>query len=112
MLGWEIFVKRGDEKVASWMTGVWGTTWLRELVKEGKAKDLGVNSGYPHAFSVKASVLLPLISKEIPEAGDGLVIGDDYVAPSGKNWDIAFDKDKLLSCSPDEDLLIEAWDQS
>lgn len=112
MLGWQVFVIKGNEKIASWTTGVSGIDWLQDLVKDGKAKELDANSGYPYALSVSASVFWPFTYSGIPEGADGTVIGDDYVAPIGKNWNISFDKDKLLGCKPDDELIIEAWDQS
>jgi hypothetical protein len=63
MLGWNLSVYRQADnrtspatkesatnaRLAVWQTGVGGLTWLDELVKEGKAINLGGN-GYPDRY--------------------------------------------------------------
>jgi len=112
MLGWEIFVKSRDQTIASWMMGSSGTSWLRELVKEGKATDVAINCGYPHVFSMKARDLIPILINGIPQSGGGLVIGENYVIDGNRIWDLNINAELLANCSPDDELVIDAWDQS
>jgi hypothetical protein len=121
MLGWEIFITRkepglnepsAESSLASWKTGLNGDNWLRDLVKQGLAQDLGSNGGYPHLYSAKAKEIIPIISRGAPAYKGGLVVGEDYVLDGGKNWDININQSKLSKCDPDDVLIIEAWDQS
>lgn len=112
MLGWEIFIKNQDQTIASWMVGSSGTDWLRNLAKEGKAVDVAVNCGYPHVFSMKARDLIPILINGIPQSGGGLVIGENYVINGNRIWDFAIDAELLSKCDPDDELVIDAWDQS
>jgi hypothetical protein len=112
MLGWEMVITNGDKKIASWMAGFAGTNWLRDLSQEGLAKDVAVNSGYPHVFSAQAKVLIPILKNGIPQTGGGLVIGEDYVLSGNKIWDLVINLDNMNQCLPDDELKIEAWDQS
>jgi len=75
MLGWEIFITRKEPglnepsakpPLASWKTGLNGNAWIKNLVKQGLAKDLGSNGGYPHLYSAKAKEILPIISQGAP----------------------------------------------
>ena len=59
-LGWEVFISRqveGEETLAVYQAGFAGLKWLDELVKVGKAEDLGGN-GYPMRYTAKASVII------------------------------------------------------
>ncbi len=116
VLGWEIFVSRttGDKKktaLAKWSCGVFGLSWLDDLVKAGKAVSLG-GQGYPCKYIVSARVLIPAIKNGVPKHNSPLIIGDDYVLPEGWSSDIEWDKEQILACAPDELLEVEAWDQS
>ena len=44
-------------RLAVWQTGLGGLGWLSELVKAGKAVDLGGN-GYPCRYTVTAELLM------------------------------------------------------
>lgn len=112
MLGWEIVVTNKEQKIASWMTGMSGTDWMSDLIKEGKAKDLGSNGGYPDTFLVPAKVLVPILTNGIPQVGGTLVIGEDYAISGNKVWKLDIQIDQLNQCLPEDDLVIEAWDQS
>jgi len=112
MLGWEIVVTNKDQKIASWMVGISGTDWLEDLVKQGVAKDLTTNNGYPNIFSLPAKVLIPILLNGIPQSDGGFVIGENYVISGNKVWDLDIKSVLVDQCSPDIDLLIEAWDQS
>lgn len=120
MLGWEVMVfraadatgARSDEPLlATWQTGPFGLQWLNELVKQGKAISLG-GDGYPKRYSVRANVLLPIITGGPPPSEGPAVIGDDYFLPKGWNSTVTVDRARVLACSSDELLLVEAWDQS
>jgi len=112
MLGWAIIVTNQEQKMASWVVGLWGTGWLEDLVKQGVAKDLTTNNGYPNLYSVPAKILIPILLNGIPQSDGGLVIGEDYVISGNKIWDLEMKPDLLNQCSLDVDLLVEAWDQS
>lgn len=125
MLGWHISVYRqGDggvspataqspegTRLAVWQTGVGGLDWLKELVKEGKAIDLGGN-GYPSRYTAITEYLIPLIIDVPPgarinwlrEAGD--VVTDKW---EGKT---VVDGAAVAQCRLAEWLLVEAWDES
>ena len=99
MLGWQIIVRKesSENSLASWTSGLGGTDWLYKLVKEDRAKDLGGN-GYPNNYLAKASEILPLLTAESINS-----IG-------GANLRLKIDQ--ITNCSIDENLIIEAWDQS
>lgn len=124
MLGWEIFIYRlasgtyqddhnltKTDFLGSWLTGLEGLNWIETIVKEGKAKALGGN-GYPTRYISTASEILTKITPMPPLHKSPLVIGNDYVHPSGWISNVKFDYSKISQCSPDQQLLIEAWDQS
>jgi hypothetical protein len=116
MLGWKIYITQESsaDKPSSliiWSTGISGLDWLDQLVKDGLAHDLGGN-GYPNRYSAKAAVLLPKVIPALPNYEGKFVIGDDYVLVSGEHWDIKLNQSEIDACSPDETLLIEAWDES
>ena len=117
MLGWEVIVIKESEAddashyLIGWTTGLGGLSWLDELVKQGLAQDLGGN-GYPNKYSGQASIILPKIVPVLPNYEGKFVIGDDYVLEGGENWEIRINQSKIDACSPDEKLLIEAWDRS
>jgi hypothetical protein len=121
VLGWEVLVLRRlassppDETdsllLASWTTGPFGLRWLNELVKGGHAIDLGGN-GYPDRYSIRADVLLPIITAGSPPNASPPVVGDDYFLPKGWNRQVKLDRQRISECSGEEQLLIEAWDRS
>ena len=111
MLGWQVIISKGDDTLCSWSTGIGGLEWLDELVKEGKAEDQGGN-GYPNLYSAKAKEILTVLSEGAPKYSGPTVIGDDYIRIGGLNDVIKIDRSKLNNCSPDDQLTIEAWDQS
>lgn len=117
MLGWEFFVTRkGEEEeegpaLVSWMAGLSGRDWLKDLVREGMATDLGGN-GYPCRYLIPVKHLRDALAKGIPSGGGPLVIGDDYAMPAGWHGAIKVDLPRLRALDADEELLVEAWDQS
>lgn len=128
MLGWQIYINRSqswsgqavleeslanETLLASWLTGLNGCDWIKRLVKEGKAKDLGSYGGYPHSYSARAEYVIPLIILSLQTKTTGpTVIGDDYVHLGGFNSEIKLFADRIKTCPLDEELSIEAWDQS
>lgn len=98
-------------KLASWEAGIGGTEWLNDLVKLGQATENGGN-GYPLRFSVSAGVLLSVLKVGLPKHDGILVIGDDYVLPSGWTGNAQIDFERLRRIDPNELLLVDAWDQS
>ena len=118
MLGWGIEIYRevpgGRSKealLASWHAGLGGLDWIEALVKQGHAIDLG-GDGYPCHYKVTVANLLPSITSGPPLHTGPMVIGDDYVLPAGWIGNVRIDYEKIAACSPDEWLVIEAWDQS
>jgi hypothetical protein len=113
VLGWEIFVTRqgSDALVATWRTGTGGLEWLNNLVKAHRAVDLGGN-GYPMRYSVAAGVILPILTKTLPPNNSPMVIGEDYVLPPGWSEEVQLNAENAAACRADEQLMVEAWDQS
>jgi len=72
MLGWHISVYRQKSggaspataltpkgaRLAVWQTGLDGLDWFEELVKAGKAINLGDNGGYPCRYTATAECLI------------------------------------------------------
>ncbi len=116
MLGWEVFVYRHDEPtegnlIARWKSSSVGVDWIDLLVKEGKACDLG-GSGYPCIYTATASAFLPEIASDLlkkkfppPSLSRNAIFPNDF---SGIVWN----KQNLLKCEPEEELLIYLYDQS
>ena len=115
MLGWDISVCRQSDggvspatadspegtRLASWQAGLTGLDWLNELVKEGKAIDLGGN-GYPCRYTATAEYLFPRIVDMPPGAKS------DW-----EGWKVVWASEpEVALCRLDEWLIVEAWDQS
>jgi hypothetical protein len=116
MLGWKIYITQESstdksKSLMSWSSGIGGLDWLDQLVKDGLAQDLGGN-GYPCKYSAKAGVILSKIAPLLPNYAGKFAIGDDNVLVGEKHWEIRVNQPKIDACSPDETLLIEAWDES
>jgi hypothetical protein len=125
MLGWHISVYRQTDgggapataesaegsRVAVWQTGTEGLDWLKELVSEGKAVDLGGN-GYPSRFTATAEVLIQRIVDGPPGARDqwlvdaGDIVTDKWVGKTMVDGAVA------SQCAADEWLIVKAWDES
>ena len=120
MLGWRIIIYKKDgsgsvadrQTLASWLVGLGGTDWLDQMVTEGKATLLGFNGGYPIKYSTTLQDLRPRLATQ-PESYEGpVVIGEDYIMPSGWRDSMTHNSEVLSTCRPDEELIIDAWDQS
>jgi len=125
VLGWHISVYRqpaGDAqpataesehgaRLAVWQAGYRGLRWLDELVTAGKAIDLGGN-GYPSLYTVQASSLIPRIIDGPPEANQTWVHGEGDILTDKWEGRTVVDKALCVQCSPQEWLLVVAWDES
>lgn len=125
MLGWNIRIYRQDadghepatwdtgfgDRVAVWQTGLGGLRWIDDLVEQGRAVDLQGN-GYPMRYSARAADLLLVIEQGPPHA-NAVWMHDpgDILGPAWDGKTVVHD-DVVQQCSPDEWLLIEAWDES
>ena len=124
-LGWHISVYRQsadrslpaaanaqvETRIAVWQTGLWGLRWIDDLVQSGRAHSLGGN-GYPCRYTALARDLLPSITSGPPEARDPWVFDPgDILLPHWVGRTL-IDKEAVENCSPDEWLLVEAWDES
>ena len=125
MLGWHISVYRQTDgadspaavrshlgaRLAVWQADWDGLDWLNELVKQGNAMSLG-GSGYPFRYTAPAQHLIPLIGEAPPGARttwlreDGDTITDKW---EGKT---VIDHATASLCTPNEWLIVEAWDES
>jgi hypothetical protein len=119
MLGWDVYVYRQSGTMreskrfllARWSTNVFGIRWIDDLVKNKQAADLG-GDGYPCRYSVAAGILLPLITDGIPSSSSPPVFGENYILPPNWQGKIEMDPKQISECPSDEQLLVEAWDQS
>jgi len=95
--------------VADWHEQHFG--WIDELVKLGKAMDLGGN-GYPSKFTAIAEELIAQIpSCSVDETWDHRRIFKRHDGPL-KYFLHYVDPAAVTACLPDEWLLVEAWDNS
>jgi hypothetical protein len=125
MLGWHITVYRQThggaspataesppgKRLAVWQTGLGGLDWINELVKNGEAINLGGN-GYPCRFTATAKHLIPAVINKPPGARDAWTCGESDVLTEEWEGKTVIDRCAAAGCSPDEWLLVEAWDES
>jgi hypothetical protein len=125
MLGWHISVYRQPDggaspatfdssagtRLAVWQTGLNGLEWLEELVKAGKAMDLGGN-GYPRRFTSTAEHLVPRIIEQPPGARSVWVSQAGDILTDKWEGKTVIDRAAAEQCPLDEWLLVEAWDES
>ena len=98
-------------RLAVWQTGLGGLEWLDELVKAGRAVDLGGN-GYPRRYTVTAENLVPRVVDTAPGARSTWAsAAGDALTTSWEGKTVA-DRAAAKSCRSDEWLLVEAWDES
>lgn len=97
--------------MAVWQTDIYGLDWLRELVKAGRAIDLGGN-GYPSWYTVIAEFLLPRIAHEPPHANRVWICDPWDIIGEGWAGRTVVDRSVVEACLPSEWLLVEAWDES
>jgi hypothetical protein len=125
MLGWHISIYRQTNdgatpakddsglgaRLAVWQTGLGGLDWIEELVKAGKAIDLGGN-GYPCRYTATAENIIPRIIVEPPGARRIWSSGVHDILTEKWEGKTVIDRAVAVACRPDEWLLIEAWDES
>jgi hypothetical protein len=100
---------RGD-RLAVWQSGVAGLRWVDEIVASGAAIAASAN-GYPSLYYAKAvDVVARLVAP--PDATKAWISGPDDIL--GAKWAgrTVTDPGAIEACTPDEWLLIEAWDES
>lgn len=125
MLGWHISVYRQQDegtspataetpegkRLAVWQTGLGGLEWLKELVKAGKAIDLGGN-GYPCRYTALAQHLIAELVDNPPKANQNWTFDQGDVLLEGWEGKTVIDRAAVADCRPDEWLLVDAWDES
>ena len=102
--------KRG-ERIAVWQAGFNGPAWIFELARAGKAMDLG-GIGYPYWFTAPAREILPRIMEKPPGARDHWIANETDVFIGPWAGETKVDRAVAEKCTPDEWLIIEAWDES
>jgi hypothetical protein len=99
-------------RLAVWQTGLGGLDWLDDLVKDRRAIALG-GYGYPTRYAARCEHLRPRIEDGPPHARVVWLSEPtdiiDYQKWPGRT---TIDTEALNGCSPDEWLLVEAWDES
>jgi hypothetical protein len=99
------------DRLAVWQTGIGGLDWIDDLVKKGAAVSLGA-FGYPTTYTAKIQDVRPRILDGPPDANEvwgydpGDILTDKWC---GKT---TIDRGALDACSPNEWILVEAWDES
>lgn len=122
MLGWLIIVRKAvpaepegidsPSVLATWESSTGGLDWLEVLANDGKA-ELRSGNGYPTRYALRAKYILPLLGQgRPPKHGGFAVIGDDYLMPAGWTGCANFHGDRIAACAAEEELIVDAWDQS
>lgn len=113
MLGWHISVYRKSDgsRLAVWQAGSHGLEWIDALVKAGDAVNLG-GDGYPFRYTATAAILRPLLTDGPPNARNAWVSEPGDILTGNWAGKTVLDHVALAQCPPDEELLIEAWDES
>jgi hypothetical protein len=125
MLGWNIGIyrqiddrempgtseSRQGTRLAVWQTGPDGLGWLDELVKSGKAIDLG-GDGYPFRYTAMAQYLIPEIIHEPPGANSRWICEPTDILSEKWEGKTVVDHVEADCCDHGEWLLVEAWDES
>jgi hypothetical protein len=126
MIGWHICVYKQKDggaspataltpkgpRLAVWQTGLGGPDWLDELVKAGKAINLGENGGYPCRYTATAEHLIPRIIETPPGARARWALGLGDIVDQRWEGSTVVDREGLANCPPREWLVVEAWDES
>jgi|GEM_PF-3294742 len=112
MLGWHIIVRKAEtqEILTSWVVGLAGIDWLRDLVLEGWAEQTHKGC-LPNSFLLKAHHALPFLkARKLPAYGGSVVGGENSVRFPGWRADIEF-FDDIIEATHDDDMLnVAAWD--
>lgn len=67
---------------------------------------------YPNCYTAQAGNVLPLLTAGPPVYTGAPVLGNDYVLPANWRGDVILHRDRMLACSPDQVLTVEAWEMS
>jgi hypothetical protein len=100
---------RGD-RIAVWQTGVGGLPWIEDLVRSGAALEVS-EGGYPSVFYAKAVDVVPRLDSP-PGAKPIWISGPDDGLTEEWAGTTVVDHGVAATCTPDEWLLFEAWDES
>jgi hypothetical protein len=100
---------QGD-RIAVWQSGLGGLDWIDELVKS-RAAIAARGDGYPSVFYAKAVDVVPRLAAP-PEANRTWLSGPGDILTEGWAGRTVVDQGAAATCTPDEWLLIEAWDES
>jgi hypothetical protein len=100
---------RGD-RIAAWQSGIAGLRWIDELVKSGAAIAASTD-GCPSVFYAKAVDVVPRLDAP-PKARRIWLSGPDDILTEEWAGRTVVDQGAAATCTPDEWLLIEAWDES
>jgi hypothetical protein len=84
--------------------------WIEELVSSGAAVAASTG-GYPSVFYAKAVDVIPQLDSP-PEANPIWISGPDDILTERWTGRTVVDQGAAATCTPDEWLLIEAWDES
>jgi hypothetical protein len=100
---------RGN-RIAVWQSAIAGLRWIDELVKSGAAIAASTD-GYPSVFYAKAVDVVPRLDVP-PEVQRIWLSGADDILTEEWAGRIVVNQGTAATCTPDEWLLIEAWDES
>ncbi|MEN7430306.1 hypothetical protein VA599_06070 [Chromobacterium sp. TRC.1.1.SA] len=117
MLGWWIIIAAQSPTeldasattiLAKWEVAPEGINWIVDLVEAGKAEQIKYG-GYPNRYAVRATHALPVLADKL--LSDTFPTTNDKMQPT---WlkNVELHPDHIALCSPDQLLVIEAWDQS
>lgn len=128
MLGWMIYVYKPDaikpgqmdiasgpsaQRLATWQANISGVRWLQKLVSENCAELVSNGYGYPDIFSAQARWVVPVLLEGPPGARDVWIIGEgDQIDCPVASRRSRFDREAILACNPEDQLVIEVWDES
>ena len=125
MLGWLIIIRQKSPEecdkeaaifdqglLARWEVGLYGLTWLDELVKAGRAEQILYNGGYPMRYRALAKDVLPLFVEGHPPYKPSNTIGEGHFHTGAWVRELQINKEKIAQCPADFLLTIDAWDLS
>lgn len=106
--------KVADQKgarLAIWqVAGRAGLGWIRALVEEGRAIDLGQVSILNFLYTARTRDLIPFVSVTPPHARDPWSSDPEDGFTSAWLGRTTLDEEQIAACEPDEWLLISVWD--
>ena len=99
------------ERLAVWQAGYDGLRWIDHLVEQGSAFHLG-GFGYPTTYTARIGDLRPKVLAGPPSANEVWGYDPGDILLDGWCGKTTIDHSALSTCSPDEWVLLEAWDES